>query len=85
MNKDKFTIVDEQRSPWLTIILLAWPILIEQILTSLVQAVDTAMVGSMGAIACCDIGFVYLASDSKKDLETCAFCSDRRAFVKDFI
>ncbi len=55
MNKDKFTIVDEQRSPWLTIILLAWPILIEQILTSLVQAVDTAMVGSMGAIATASI------------------------------
>ena len=24
-------------------------------------------------LQCCDIGFVYLASDSKKDLETCAF------------
>ncbi len=49
--KDKFSLVDDQRSPWLTILMLAWPILIEQILTSLAQAVDTAMVGSLGAIA----------------------------------
>ncbi len=49
--KDKFSLVDDSRSPWLTILMLAWPILIEQILTSLAQAVDTAMVGSLGAIA----------------------------------
>ena len=50
-SKAKFSVVDDQRSPWLTIVMLAWPILIEQILTSLAQAVDTAMVGSLGAIA----------------------------------
>ena len=49
--KDKFSLIDDQRSPWLTIVLLAWPIFIEQILASLAQAVDTAMVGSLGAIA----------------------------------
>ena len=51
MAKQNFSIVDDRRSPWATIILLAFPILIEQILTSLVNVVDTAMVGSMGKIA----------------------------------
>lgn len=50
-NESTYSIVDGSRSPWLTIILLAWPIFLEQVLTSLVQAVDTAMVGSMGAVA----------------------------------
>ena len=50
-NKKNFSIVDESRSPWMTILILAWPIFLEQVLTSLVQAVDTAMVGSMGAVA----------------------------------
>ncbi len=36
-------------------------------------------------LQCRDIGCVYLAQMSKKDLETCAFRSDRRASVKDFI
>ena len=49
--KRTYSIVDESRSPWMTILLLAWPIFLEQVLTSLVQAVDTAMVGSMGAVA----------------------------------
>ncbi|MBQ6867201.1 MAG: MATE family efflux transporter, partial [Clostridia bacterium] len=43
--------VDESANPWKIIILLAWPIFLEQILVSLVQAVDTAMVGSLGANA----------------------------------
>lgn len=51
MTKEKFSLVDDQRSPWVTIILLAWPIFLEQVLNSLAQAVDTAMVGSLGAIA----------------------------------
>ena len=54
MKEDKkrnFSIVDDSRNPWLTILILAWPIFLEQVLTSLVQAVDTAMVGSLGAIA----------------------------------
>lgn len=49
--KKNFSIVDDTRNPWMTILILAWPIFLEQVLTSLVQAVDTAMVGSMGAIA----------------------------------
>jgi len=42
---------DESYSPLKRIILLAWPVVIEQILLTLVQYVDTAMVGSLGAIA----------------------------------
>lgn len=49
--KKTYSIVDENRNPWLTILALSWPIFLEQVLTSLVQAVDTAMVGSMGAVA----------------------------------
>ncbi|MBQ6833365.1 MAG: MATE family efflux transporter, partial [Lachnospiraceae bacterium] len=49
--KNTYSIVDENRNPWLTILALSWPIFLEQALTSLVQAVDTAMVGSMGAVA----------------------------------
>lgn len=52
MNTPKnISLVDDQRPPWITILTLAWPILLEQFLTSLSQAVDTAMVGSLGAIA----------------------------------
>ncbi len=51
MSKKTFSIVDESANPWKIIILLAWPIFVEQILVSLVQAVDTAMVGSLGANA----------------------------------
>ena len=46
-----FSIVDENQNPWKVILLLAWPILIEQILVSLVQTIDTAMVGSLGKVA----------------------------------
>ena len=49
--KSSYSIVDDNRNPWLTIIFLAWPIFLEQVLTSLVMAIDTAMVGSMGAVA----------------------------------
>ncbi|MBQ6934601.1 MAG: MATE family efflux transporter [Clostridia bacterium] len=51
MSRKTFSIVDESANPWKIIILLAWPIFLEQILVSLVQAVDTAMVGSLGANA----------------------------------
>ena len=43
MSKRSFSIVDESANPWKIIILLAWPIFLEQILVSLVQAVDTAI------------------------------------------
>lgn len=51
MSKQSFSVVDDQRHPLLTIVMLAWPIFVEQVLVSLVQAVDTAMVGSLGAVA----------------------------------
>ena len=45
------TIVNDNVSPSKVILTLAWPVFIEQILTTLVQSVDTAMVGSLGASA----------------------------------
>ena len=49
--KMSFNIVDENQNPWKIIIMLAWPILVEQILVSLVHTIDTAMVGSLGKVA----------------------------------
>lgn len=45
----QFDVTDESRSAWKTIFLLAWPVLVEQIFTTLVSFADTAMVGSLGA------------------------------------
>lgn len=44
----RIDITDESRSVWKTIVLLAWPVFIEQIFATLVQMADTAMVGSLG-------------------------------------
>ena len=44
-------VTDESRSVFMTIFLLAWPVFLEQIFTTLVGYADTAMVGSMGAEA----------------------------------
>lgn len=41
-------VLDESRKPYQTIFMLAWPVFVEQISTTLVNFVDTAMVGSMG-------------------------------------
>ena len=49
--KKPLNVTDESRSAVMTIILLAWPVLVEQIFTTLVSFADTAMVGSMGAAA----------------------------------
>ena len=49
--KQTVSLVNEHQKPWITILLLAGPIFCEHILASLSQAVDTAMVGSLGAIA----------------------------------
>lgn len=51
MKGQKVSVIDESRRPSLTILMLAWPVFIEQILVSLVGYVDTAMVGSLGANA----------------------------------
>ncbi len=44
-------ILDRSRTPVATIFWLAWPIVLEQVLLTLVQYVDTAMVGTLGANA----------------------------------
>ena len=44
-------IINTDRSRKATVIMLAWPIFVEQMLASLVQAADSAMVGSLGAAA----------------------------------
>lgn len=53
--RTQINITDESRKPWLTILLLAWPVFVEQIFTTLVSFVDTAMVGSLGAEATASI------------------------------
>ena len=45
------TLIDENVKPSTTILTLAWPVFIEQVLSTLVYAVDAAMVGSLGAVA----------------------------------
>jgi len=45
------TLINENVKPSTTILLLAWPVLVEQILSTLVHSIDTAMVGSLGATA----------------------------------
>lgn len=47
--KKQVNIMDGSRSPILTILLLAWPVFVDQIFTTLVSFADTAMVGSLGA------------------------------------
>ena len=46
--KKPLNITDGSRSVPMTIILLAWPVFIEQVFTTLVSFADTAMVGSLG-------------------------------------
>ena len=51
MQSKAINVTDESRGIVPTILLLAWPVFVEQILTTLVSFVDTAMVGSMGPTA----------------------------------
>ena len=44
-------IVDETMSPYKIILILAWPVLLEQMLSTMIMYVNTAMVGSLGAYA----------------------------------
>lgn len=50
--------MDESARPGRIIWMLAWPAVIEQVLVTLVQYVDTAMVGSLGAAATAAIALV---------------------------
>ena len=49
--QSRVDIFDESMKPWQIIFSLAWPVFLEQILTTLVTYADTAMVGSLGAYA----------------------------------
>ena len=51
MAKQKLDLTDERQSPLKVILWLAWPLFLEQILSTLVSFADTAMVGSLGATA----------------------------------
>lgn len=54
-SKKQLNVTDESRSVPLTIILLAWPVFVEQVFTTLVSFADTAMVGALGAEATASI------------------------------
>lgn len=64
MAKTQLDLTDERHSPIKVITWLAWPLFIEQILSTLVSFVDTAMVGRLGAAASASISisnsFVFL-------------------------
>ena len=51
----QINVLDESRKPYSTIFMLAWPVFVEQISTTLVNFVDTAMVGSLGKEATASI------------------------------
>ena len=52
----KLNLLDKSIPPWKLIFLLAWPTIIEQLLMTAVNYVDTAMVGSIGTHATAAIG-----------------------------
>lgn len=51
MAAPRVNLAEDSRSVTRTILLIAWPVFVEQILTTLVSYADTAMVGSLGAWA----------------------------------
>ena len=53
--KKQLNITDGSRSVPMTIILLAWPVFVEQVFTTLVSFADTAMVGALGKEATASI------------------------------
>lgn len=64
MAKQKLDLTDERQSSFKVILYLAWPLFLEQILSTLVSFADTAMVGSLGATATAAVSisntFVFL-------------------------
>ena len=64
MAKKMMDLTDESRSPIRVICWLAWPLFLEQILTTLVSFADTAMVGALGVNATAAVSisnsFVFL-------------------------
>ncbi|MFA5569998.1 MAG: MATE family efflux transporter [Sphaerochaetaceae bacterium] len=49
-------LLDQSHSPTKVIWLLAWPVVLDQLFTTLLQYVDSAMVGSLGAVATAAVG-----------------------------
>lgn len=64
MAKRTLDLTDERQSPFRVILWLAWPLFLEQILSTLVSFADTAMVGGLGAAATASVSisnsFVFL-------------------------
>ena len=64
MAKHALDLTNENQSTFKVILLLAWPLFLEQVLSTLVSFVDTAMVGSLGAAATASVSisnsFVFL-------------------------
>jgi len=64
MAKQKIDLTNENQSIIKVILWLAWPLFLEQVLSTLVSFVDTAMVGSLGAAATASVSisnsFVFL-------------------------
>ncbi len=64
MARKNFDLTDERISPVKVIFYLAWPLFLEQILSTLVSFVDTAMVGALGVEATASVSisnsFVFL-------------------------
>lgn len=64
MAKRKLDLTDERQSPLKVILWLAWPLFLEQVLSTLVSFADTAMVGALGATATASVSisnsFVFL-------------------------
>ncbi len=64
MAQKKLDLTNENQSTLKVILWLAWPLFLEQILSTLVSFVDTAMVGSLGAAATASVSisnsFVFL-------------------------
>ena len=64
MAKSKLDLTNENQSPFKVILWLAWPLFLEQILSTLVSFADTAMVGTLGKTATAAVSisnsFVFL-------------------------
>ena len=64
--KKQLDLTDERLSPTKIILQLTWPLLVEQILTTLVSYADTAMVGALGVNATTSVSicnsFVFLSN-----------------------
>lgn len=71
-SKPKIDLTDSNVSPYKVILWLAWPLFLEQILSTFVSFVDTAMVGSLGVNATASISisnsFVFLLNGAVMSL-----------------